>query len=135
MQTRLTFFALAMAASAFAAADGLKEVDTLEQATVAAKPPQASGPLEGAKVVRVAPYRFEAAKGERLSEALSNMLGREGWKLVWESGTDFLVRQDYSVEEREIEGVLRRVLSAYGLSATIYMGNSVVAVYPSGSDR
>ncbi|WP_205617372.1 TcpQ domain-containing protein [Pelomicrobium methylotrophicum] len=124
-----------MAVPAFAIAAGLKEVDTLEQAAIAKNPHQASGPLKGAKVARVAPYRFEAARGERLSEALRTMLESEGWTLVWDSGADYLIRHDYSVEEKDLESVLKRVLSAYGLSATIYTGNSVVAVYPSETGK
>lgn len=134
MQKKLMLFVLAMMASACVSAAGLKEVDTLEQAAIQARP-QARGVFEGAKAVRVAPYKFEAAKGERLSEALRTMLQSEGWTLVWDLATDYLIRHDYSVEERDLEGILKRVLSAYGLSATIYKGNSVIAVYPSGTEK
>lgn len=85
-------------------------------------------PFQGARRVRLAPYRIEVAAKERLSAALGRFLEKERWRLAWESTGDFVIAHGFAVEAKELKDALERVLSAYGLSATIYEGNRVVAV-------
>lgn len=91
-------------------------------------PDESRGLFQGAKRVRLTPYRIEVADKERLSEALRSFLQKERWRLAWESTNDFVIAHGFAVEAKELKDALERVLSAYGLSATIYEGNRVVAV-------
>lgn len=104
----------------------LEEVQSAAEAGVEASAP--AGAFAGAKRMRVAPYRFQAQSGERLSQALRAFLEREGWQLAWEAQGDFVIAHGFAVEAPELKPALERVLGAFGLAATLYEGNRVAAV-------
>lgn len=71
---------------------------------------------------------FQAAPGQRVSEALRAFLAHHGWAMEWESESDFTIRRAYEVRAVTVEDVLVGVLGDYQLSAVVYRGNRVVAV-------
>lgn len=76
---------------------------------------------------------FEVRDNQRLSQALGNFLETLGWRLEWESQSDFVVRRGYVVRAPTLKQVLLQTLGEYRLSAVLYSGNLVVAV--SGGER
>jgi hypothetical protein len=76
---------------------------------------------------------FEVRDNQRLSQALGHFLETLGWRLEWESQSDFVVRRGYVVKAPTLRQVLLQTLGEYRLSAVLYSGNLVVAV--SGGDR
>lgn len=80
-----------------------------------------------------APLVFEVRDNQRLSQALGRFLETLGWRLEWESQSDFVVRRGYVVKAPSLKEVLLQTLGEYRLSATLYSGNLVVMV--SGGDR
>ena len=79
------------------------------------------------------PLLFEVRDNQRLSQALSHFLETQGWRLEWESASDFVVRRGYTVRGKTLKQVLLEALGEFRLSAVLYAGNLVVAV--SGGDR
>ena len=71
---------------------------------------------------------FEVRDNQRLSQALGQFLETQGWRLEWESQSDFLVRRGYVVRAPDLRQVLLQALGGYRLSAVMYSGNLVVAV-------
>jgi hypothetical protein len=79
------------------------------------------------------PLVFEVRDNQRLSQALSHFLETQGWRLEWESQSDFVVRRGYRVRGQTLKDVLLEALGEYRLSAVLYSGNLVVAV--TGGER
>ena len=71
---------------------------------------------------------FQAAAGQRVSEALQGFLAAHGFALEWESASDFVVRRAYEIRAGSVEDVLLEVLGDYELNAVVYKANRVVAV-------
>lgn len=76
---------------------------------------------------------LEVRDNQRLSMALADFLQAQGWRLEWESPSDFVIRRGYVVRGENLRAVLMDTLSEYRLSAVLYGGNRVVAV--SGGDH
>ncbi len=76
---------------------------------------------------------FEVRDNQRLSQALGHFLETLGWRLEWESQSDFVVRRGYVVKAPTLRQVLLQTLGEDRLSAVLYSGNLVVAV--TGGDR
>ncbi len=72
--------------------------------------------------------RLDVRDNQRLSQALAQFLETQGWRLEWESASDFVVRRGYTVRGNNLRQVLLEALGEYHLSAVLYSGNLVVAV-------
>lgn len=71
---------------------------------------------------------FVVRSGQKLSEALSGFLAKGDWKMEWEVGSDFVVKQGYTVTGKSLRDVLDAALTSYGIHAILYTVNRVVVV-------
>lgn len=116
----LTIPAAHAATEAVTADNALSAAATADHALSAA---QASG------VVDV----WMAQEGATLSDTLASWSERAGWKLIWESESDFRLAAGGSFEG-EFPSAAQKLIEAFGrtrprLRATFYRGNSVLRVW------
>lgn len=71
---------------------------------------------------------FVVRSGQKLSDALTHFLRKGDWKVEWEAGSDFVVKQGYSVTGKSLRDVLDAALTPFGIHAVVYTVNRVVAV-------
>jgi hypothetical protein len=102
--------------------------ESAEGAPAAARPARVAAAGPAAEILT-----FEVRDNQRLSQALSHFLETQGWRLEWESQSDFVVRRGYVVRAPTLKQILLEALGEYRLSAVLYSGNLVVAV--SGGQR
>lgn len=74
-------------------------------------------------------YEFKVTDGMRLSEAMRQLASQQKLTLDWDTGNkDFIVRFGYTVKAASLEVLLKSVLAPYRLSATVSLGNNLLAV-------
>jgi len=92
---------------------------------VAAAPAPAGPPAPvTAKVI------FDVQGGDRLSDAISRFLKKQGWEVSWQSETDLEASGAIHIEAETISGVLKQILPQLGLVADLYKSNHVAVIRP-----
>lgn len=102
--------------------------DTIAQPT----PGTASAPAPASDALGIVDV-WTANEGATLSDTLSGWSSRAGWKLIWESDSDFRLAAGGQFEG-DFQDAAQGLIEAFGrtrprLRATFYAGNSVLRVW------
>lgn len=116
--------------AAVSASTPVAAITAMPGSHVASSAPRVDLPTGAREVDARAPsLEFRVYSEERLSAAVSRFVAKLGYEMDWDPASgDFVVTKGFTLADAEMQPVLRRVLSHFGLSATIKSGNKIVWV-------
>jgi hypothetical protein len=72
--------------------------------------------------------RLEVKRDQRLSEAIRQFLAAGNWELVWEAGSDIVVKNGFVAAGTDIKAVMDDVLPNFRMHSVIHRGNNTVVI-------
>ena len=72
--------------------------------------------------------RLEVKRDQRLSEAIRQFLAAGHWELVWEAGSDIVVKNGFVAAGTDIKAVMDDVLPNFRMHSVIHRGNNTVVI-------
>lgn len=72
--------------------------------------------------------RLEVRRDQRLSEAIRQFLAAGNWELVWDAGSDIVVRNGFVAAGTDIKAVMDDILPNFRMHSVIHRGNNTVVI-------